>query len=205
MIKRFGIILCLLLVVAMGGIQAEKLTGSVDSSESENINIYASIVETKPAEYPLEHIAQALTREFEKMSEKHPQRIKLFINNDSVGTFAANQIYTPYKVEIEILRMRWEIQRRFQIPLIFFMYCNNYNIEVICRIYRYGETEPAKLRNILVSNTGAQVYQLFENNPHDGGLVIAHGRQVTLENETEDKLAKTISKELYKEIVKQGG
>ena len=176
----------------------------IDTEQAAAVDVAAYFQVAEKSESEINEIAESFYRELELLSQDNPVSVTVYTGDKP---FSANNVYSTgtYTVELEIIKSDWGIELYFEIPFVFFVYHNNYEIEAIFRVYHEGESNPETVKRYRVSNNGPKILQLLEKNPHDGGLQIPYSRRVSLEKATRDDLVEIISRDLMDTIKKNRG
>jgi hypothetical protein len=98
---------------------------------------------------------------------------------------------------VDIIDRQWVVDRPFKIPFFLNVYQNNYRLEAFIKLYYKNTDNPVAVKKIDVSVKGPKVFQILENNPHDGGLLLSNSRRILSETEAERKFAERISRDLF--------
>ena len=170
-----------------------------------DINITGAIFQTDNGDDYLSRMAQRFSREFELKNNYWPINMSINSKDGANREILSDSAGVQYYIEAEIIEHEWKVSRSFQVPFVFFVYHNNFNLQAIFRIYQPGNQHPVFLKKYKVTSSGPRVMQVFENNPHDGGLMVNHGQRQELEAKAENKLVKKMINDLYQNLIGQGG
>jgi hypothetical protein len=176
-----------------------------DKSSAIDINITGTIFQTDHGDDYLSRITQMFSQELELKNNYWPINMNIYPADGANREVLSDSAGVQYYIEAEIIKHEWKVSRSFQIPFIFFVYHNSFNLQAVFRIYQPGNQHPVFLKKYRVTSSGPRVMQMFENNPHDGGLMVDHGRRQELESKAENKLVKKMINDLYRNLIGQGG
>lgn len=172
---------------------------SIGSKDTSHIDITAYFGESSEHANAIDRIAAWFCRDLELKSKDNPYNVAIITGEDDKTEINVSGIYI---VEAEIIHSGWKVERPFYIPFILFTYRNNYKIEMIVRIYHQDEEKPKLIKRYNEKSKGPIVFQLFESNRNDGGLMVTYSRRTELENRAEHKLAEKLANDLHKTIKK---
>jgi hypothetical protein len=154
---------------------------------------------------PADQLAQLLRKELENVSAGQVQDIEFFKGPaDEFKSWAVNHD-SRYAASIEITEHAWKVDHQFQLPFVFHVFRNNFNMKGSVKLYRHGNAKPILMKDYKISIGGPRVYQVVIQNPHDGGLSIPYSRRMQLENEAEGKFINKAAKEIFQTMERYGG
>lgn len=167
-----------------------------------NTDIIACFDKSEAPSGEIDRLAELFKTELNRKYDDRPLSVKF---NSAPDECLAGWIGTPdsrYFAVVRLITSDWQVKRAFTIPFALFVYRNSFWYEAFAQIYYQGNPVPVLKKTYKIKIGGPRAFQLFENNPNDGGLFVPHGERLQKQNEAEQKFMELFVDDLIQTLKK---